>query len=95
MKKLSTRQRKLVKNVASGRFPSGRQAMIAAGYSAQSSPAVILNRPLVRSELTKALEAAGIGYADIVKPVKDALTAIFANLASTSDDDLFGTLAAL
>ncbi len=78
MKKLGLdkRERKFVAGVAGGK--SYIQAAKDAGYAkstAEKKASAILNRPLVKSALTKALEACGVKYADILRPIADALKA--------------------
>ena len=41
----------------------------------QQKASAILRRPLIQSELTKALEACGVKFADIMPPIADALKA--------------------
>lgn len=70
--------RQAARNVASGKYPTKKAALMAAGYaesSAEKAAAAILNRPLVKSELTRALERAGVTFANIVKPIADGLQA--------------------
>ena len=73
---LDKRERKLIAGVAAGK--SDIQAAKDAGYAnstAEKKASAILNRPLVKSELTKALEACGVKMADIMRPIADALKA--------------------
>src|SRR5918998_1726471 len=71
------RERQFVKGMVEGK--NKKQAAIDAGYApstAHHSARAILNRPLVRSELTRALEAAGITFQKIIQPYIDGLTAV-------------------
>ena len=73
---LDKRERKFVAGVAEGK--SLTQAAKDAGYAKSTAEKIsssILNRLLVRSELTKALEACGVKFADIVLPIAKALKA--------------------
>ena len=73
---LDKRERKFVAGVAEGK--SLTQAAKDAGYAkstAEKKASAILSRPLVKSELTKALEACGVKFADILRPIADALKA--------------------
>ena len=73
---LDKRERKFVAGVAEGK--SLTQAAKDAGYAkstAEKKTSAILSRPLVKSELTKALELCGVKFADIVRPIADALKA--------------------
>jgi hypothetical protein len=78
MKKLGLdkRERKFIAGVAAGK--SDIQAAKDAGYSkstAEKKAYSILKRPLVQSELTKALELCGVKLADIMLPIAKALKA--------------------
>ena len=69
-------ERRFVAGVAEGK--SLTQAAKDAGYAkstAEKKASAILNRPLVKSELTKALEACGVKMADIMRSIADALKA--------------------
>jgi hypothetical protein len=73
---LDERERRFVERVVAGK--SRIQAAKAAGYAtstAEKKSYAILQRPLVRSELTKALERAGVTLEQIVQPIADALKA--------------------
>jgi hypothetical protein len=73
---LDERERRFVKGVVAGK--SMTQAAKDAGYAtstAEKKSYALLQRPLVKSELTKALERAGVTLVDIVQPIADALTA--------------------
>ena len=73
---LDKRERKFVAGVVEGK--SLTQAAKDAGYAistAEKKSFAILRRPLVQSELTKALEACGVKFADILRPIADALKA--------------------
>ena len=73
---LDKRERRFVAGVAEEK--SLTQAAKDAGYAkstAEKKASAILNRPLVKSELTKALEACGVKMADIMRPIADALKA--------------------
>jgi len=73
---LDKRERKFVAGVVEGK--SLTQAAKDAGYAnstAEKKASAILNRPLVRSELTKALERLGHTMESIVRPIADALKA--------------------
>lgn len=75
-RKLTTRERKLVKGVLAGK--SRTQAAREAGYSettAWKSSAAILERPIVRSFLTEALKEAGLTPRTIIQPLVEALAA--------------------
>lgn len=57
---------------------SKRDALIEAGYSestANKSAAAVFNRPLVQSELTRALKKVGVTFEKIVQPIADGLRA--------------------
>lgn len=74
---LDERERRFVKGVVAGK--SLTQAAKNAGYAtstAEKKSYAILQRPLVRSELTKALERAGVTLEHIVRPLSEALTAM-------------------
>ena len=74
--RLDTRERKLVAGFVAGK--SLTQAAKDAGYAkstAEKKAFAILRRPLVRSELTKGLEACGVKYKDFMQPIADALKA--------------------
>jgi hypothetical protein len=73
---LDERERHFVKGVAEGK--SMIQAAKDAGYSkstAEKKSYSILQRPLVRSALTNALEQVGVTLEHIVQPIADALKA--------------------
>jgi hypothetical protein len=73
---LDDRERRFVKGVVEGK--SLTQAAKDASYSkstAEKKSYAILHRPLVRSELTKALERIGVTLEQIVRPIADALKA--------------------
>ena len=73
---LDERERRFVKGVAAGK--SRIQAAKDAGYAqstAEKKSYAILQRPLVKSELTKALERAGMTLVHIVQPIAYALKA--------------------
>ena len=73
---LDERERRFVKGVVAGK--SMTRAAMDAGYAtstAEKKSYAILQRPLVKSELTKALERAGVTLEHIVRPIADALTA--------------------
>jgi hypothetical protein len=73
---LDKRERKFVAGVVEGK--SLIRAAKDAGYAkstAEKKSFAILRRPLVWSELTKALEACGVKLADIMRPIADALKA--------------------
>lgn len=75
-RKLTSREQRLVQGVARGK--SKAQAARDAGYAestALKQASTILNRPLVRSVLTEALEEAGATMRKVVQPVVDALEA--------------------
>ena len=73
---LDKRERKLIAGVAAGK--SDIQAAKDAGYAtstAEKKASAMLRRPLVQSELTKALERLGHTMESIVRPIADALKA--------------------
>ena len=73
---LDQRERKFIAGFVAGK--SLTQAAKDAGYAkstAEKKASAILNRPLVRSELTKALEHLGHTMESIVRPIADALKA--------------------
>ena len=73
---LDERERRFVKGVVAGK--SMTQAAKDAGYAtstAEKRSSLILQRPLVRSALTNALERVGVTLEDIVQPITDALKA--------------------
>jgi hypothetical protein len=73
---LDERELRFIKGVVEGK--SRIQAAIDAGFAkstAEKKSYAILQRPLVRSELTKALERTGVTLEHIVRPIADALTA--------------------
>ena len=73
---LDERERRFVKGVVAGK--SMTQAAKDAGYShstAEKKSYAILQRPLVRSALTNAMERAGMTLVNIVQPIADALKA--------------------
>jgi phage terminase small subunit len=73
---LDERERRFVKGVVGGK--SLIQTAKDAGYAtstAEKKSYAILQRPLVKSEMTKALERAGVTLVHIVQPIADALTA--------------------
>lgn len=73
---LSKRERKFVAGVVAGK--TKMQAAIDAGYTPETARAKsysFLNRPLVRSAITDALERLGVTYERMVQPVADALEA--------------------
>ena len=73
---LDKRERKLVAGFVAGK--SLTQAAKDAGYAkstAEKKASAILHRPLVRSELTKAMERLGHTMESIVLPIADALKA--------------------
>ena len=73
---LDERERRFVKGVVAGK--SKIQAAKDAGYSkstAEKKSYAILQRPLVKSELTTALERARVTLKQIVQPIADALKA--------------------
>lgn len=73
---LDKRERRFVQGVVVGK--SLTQAAKDAGYArstAEKKSYAILQRPLVRSALTKALELAGVTLVHIVQPIADALKA--------------------
>ncbi|TMQ28008.1 MAG: hypothetical protein E6K65_13160 [Nitrospirae bacterium] len=73
---LDERERRFVKGVVEGKPLT--QAAKDAGYAtstAEKKSYAILQRPLVKSEMTKALERAGVTLVHIVQPIADALTA--------------------
>lgn len=72
---LSARQKMAIRNVTSGKFPSPRSALRAAGYAQTTPVASVLNRPLVKSALTDAMDKIGLTHEHIVLPIKRALTA--------------------
>lgn len=75
-KRLTIKERKLVKGVLAGKTPT--QAAREAGYtesSALKKAGKILERPIVASFITQALEEAGLTPQEIVKPIIDALKA--------------------
>jgi hypothetical protein len=74
-KSLNPRAKKLVKNLASQKFATRKQALVAAGYSPNTSASSVLNRPLVKSALTDAMQALGISHTELLQPIKDALKA--------------------
>ncbi len=74
--RLTQKEAQFVKGLANG-LPQEAAAR-RAGYSEQTARKVayqVLQRPLVRTAFTDALERAGITWDQIVKPVKDALEA--------------------
>jgi hypothetical protein len=73
---LDERERRFVQGVVQGK--SLTQSAKDAGYAtstAEKKSYAILQRPLVRSALTNALERAGVTLVDIVQPIADALKA--------------------
>src|SRR4029077_11616402 len=73
---LDKRERRFVKGVIEGK--SMIQAAKDAGYAtstAEKKSYAILQRPLVRSALTNALERVGVTLEHIVQPIADALKA--------------------
>jgi phage terminase small subunit len=63
-------ERKFVDGVVKGK--SLTQAAKDAGYAkstAEKKASAILRRPLVQSELTKALEACGVKFKDVMQPI--------------------------
>jgi hypothetical protein len=73
---LDERERRFVEGVTEGK--SMTQAAKDAGYAtstAEKKSYAILQRPLVKSELAKVLERAGVMLVHIVNPIADALTA--------------------
>jgi hypothetical protein len=78
---LDERERRFVKGVVKGK--SKIQAAKDAGYSkstAEKKSYAILQRPLVKSELTTALERARMTLKQIVQPIADALKATKSNV---------------
>ena len=74
--RLDKRERKFIAGFVAGR--SLTQAAKDAGYAnstAEKKASAIFNRPLVQSELTKALERHGLTMKDIVRPIVDGLRA--------------------
>lgn len=74
---LDKRERKFVSGVVEGN--SLIRAAKDAGYAkstAEKKASPILNRPLVKRELTKALEGCDVRFADIMRPIADALKAL-------------------
>jgi phage terminase small subunit len=73
---LDKRERRFVKGVVEGK--SMIQAAKDAGYAtstAEKKSYTILQRPLVKSALTNALEGVGVTFEHIVQPIADALKA--------------------
>lgn len=73
---LSERERKLVRGVVAGK--TVLKAAMDAGYSpmtARKNAYSYLQRPLVKSALTDALERVGVTYERMIQPVADALNA--------------------
>ena len=73
---LDERERRFVKGVVEGK--SLTQAAMDAGYAkstAEKKSYAILQRPLVRSKLTNALERVGVTLEGIVQPIVDGLNA--------------------
>ena len=73
---LDQRERKFIAGFVAGK--SLTQAAKDAGYAkstAEKKASAILNRPLVRSELTKALERLGHTMESIVRPISEGLKA--------------------
>src|SRR6478736_9189017 len=82
---LDERERRFVEGVAKGK--SMTQAAKDAGYAASTAEKksyAILQRPLVRSALTNALEQAGVTLEHIVQPIADALMAMRSYVDSKS-----------
>ncbi|MBH0198759.1 MAG: hypothetical protein HP497_04960 [Nitrospira sp.] len=73
---LDDRERRFVQGIVEGK--SMTQAAKDAGYAkstAEKKASVILNRPLVQSMLTRALEGLGLTMEGIVRPIADGLKA--------------------